>query len=252
MTSAAPNTCENCGLSFPPPAHNPRRRTCSRKCAAAVSWSKGREKRIASISAAQKRRGAQIAEMNRLRWARPGERERLSQRNRDAWADPGTRARLSARIRARQSTPEMRQFYSEMRRTLWRDPAYRAKVTEIIRASHRTEEYRALFSALLRERWQDPVWREKWNAAMRRRYQKPEPAAPVVTKAVLPPVPAPPPRPGPPKSDVRLAEEAAIAAFLERKGATKLPGVGDPRLRDLPCLAFDQKTKKWSRPKVAA
>ncbi len=240
--------CEQCGATFEPPRKS-KRRTCSRSCHAALGWARNRGSRLASISAAQKRRSAEIVAQNHRRWARPGEREKLSQRNREAWTNPATREKLSAGIRKAQSTPEKRQFYSDMRRALWRDPAYRARVTEIIRTTHRTEEYRALFSALLRERWQDPVWREKWIAAMRRR-AKPSsaPAAEPRAAVVALPPPAPPPvQPERPKTAARLAEEDAIAAFLASKGVTKVPAVGDAALRGLPDLEWDKSSRKWGR-----
>ena len=153
--------CEHCNVEFDPPTAKSRRRSCSRSCAIALSWNTNRAQRVRSISAAHKRRGPAQAEMNRQRWARPGEREKLSERNRQEWADPISRERRSAAIQRAHSTPEKRQFYSDLRRAMWRDPVYRARVTQIVRESHQTPEYRALFSALLVERWKDPVLREK-------------------------------------------------------------------------------------------
>lgn len=235
-----------------PPANNPNRRSCSRSCAMSLGWHTNREQRIASISAAQKLRSAEITAFNHIRWDRPGERERLSERNRQAWADPDQRKRLSAGIRKAQSTPEKRRFYSEMRRQLWRDPVYRARVTEIVGASHRTAEYRALFSRLLRERWKDPIWRGKWIAAMKRRYRKapaPIPERPTVTAPmlVMPSAPGPSAAPERHRSEAQIAEEAAIAAFLARKGVTKVAGVGDPSLSKLPPLEYDRTKRKYSR-----
>lgn len=223
------------------------RQTCSRSCAVACSWRTNREARLASISAAQKRRGAQIAEFNRQRWARLGEREKLSERNRRAWADAKTRERLVTGIRERQRTPEMRRFYSDLRRAMWRDPAYRARVTEIVAASHRTPEYRALFSALLRERWRDPVWREKWMAALRRRYVK---VAPPPKTLVMPPL-SPPPAAPDRRSAARIAEDEAIAEFLRRRGARVMPPVGDPALGKLPDLVWNRETRKYARSQVS-
>lgn len=240
--------CEHCGTEFEPPLKNPSRRSCSRACAIALGWRNGnRERRCAALSAAQKARGAAISEQNRQRWARPGERERLSERNRTAWADPAMRAKLSAGIRANHSLPEMRRLYSEIRRLAWQDPEYRAKASAAIRRSKNTAEARGLFSALLRERWKDPVWREKWAAATRRRYAKPEPESRKPALAIIAPVPPPPPKPQAPLSAARQGEIDAIAAFLARHGATKLPGVGDPALGELAPLQWDRTKRKFTR-----
>lgn len=242
--------CEHCGTEFDAPPENPTRRSCSRSCANALGWHNvNRDRRRAALSAAQKARGAAISEHNRQRWARPGEREKLSARNRTAWSDPATRAKLSAGIRARQSLPEMRRLYAEIRRQLWRDPEYRARASEAIRRSKNTAEARALFSALLRERWKDPVWREKWTTAMRRRYAKLAPALqPQKPKlAIIAPVPPPPAKPQAPLSAARQGEIDAIAAFLARRGITKLPSVGDPALGELAPLQWDRTKRKYTR-----
>lgn len=232
--------CQRCGAEFASP--NPNRRTCSRSCAVALGWlGDTRDKRRASLSAAQKARGEEIAEQNRRRWAQPGEREAMSERNRRRWADPATRARLTEGIRARQSSPEMRRLYGEIRRRLWRDPEYRARASEAIRRSKGTPEARAMFSALLRERWQDPVWREKWMNTMSRLRAKAAlaPEAP----AVAPPSPAP----AAPVSGERQAELDAIAAFLAQRPVTKLPPVGDPALLALPFLKWDRTKRLYVR-----
>lgn len=250
------NICVVCSGSFEPPARNPKRQTCSKRCSSILSW-RTTPDRAASISKAQKRRGAEIAEMNRRRWTKPGEREKLSERNRKAWADPVAREKLSARIRRSHRRPELRRFYSEMRKALWQDPEYRARVTAAVAAGHRTEKYRALFSALLRERWKDPVWRGKWLAAMRRRYghaiaePTPEPPEPVPAAAQAPEPTQATPRASPDRrSPMRRAEEDAIAAFLAEKGLTKLPGVGDPELGKLPPLQWDRQVRRFTRPKI--
>lgn len=262
--------CEGCGNPFePPPGSN--RQTCSRPCAAKVSWRKNRDQRIASITAAQQARGADISELNRRRWARPGEREKLSERNRRAWADPETRAKLSAAIKAAQSTPEMRQRYSEIRRVLWQDPEYRRRCTAIIRARCSADQYREMFSELLHERWQDPVWRARWEEGTRRRWADPEERARFIealrrgrerrlaaefearnaADAREIPSDLPPPAPyEPPRSATRRAEEEAIALFMAEKGITAVPAVGSAellRISEEAPLVYDRETKKEAR-----
>lgn len=170
------STCENekCGKEFEPPPKNLRRRTCSRACACTVGWNKNRDQRLKSISDAQKARGGDIAEQNHIRWARPGERERLSQWNRERWTDPEVRAHLSQVIGDRQRTPEARKFYSDMRREMWKDPEYRTMVIARATASQRTQAYRARFSNILTERWKDPIWRQKYTDGIRRHVRSPE------------------------------------------------------------------------------
>ena len=168
--------CVVCGEPFERPNPKSRRVTCSRSCHAALGWRRDPEKRIANIGAAARapRRRARTIEVNRQRWARPGEREKLSERNRDRWADPETRVALGRAISAGW-TAEKRASYSAFRTRQWaEDTAFREAVTAGVRRSHRSPEYRALFSRLLKARWQDPAWRAKWQAGMRRRMRRPE------------------------------------------------------------------------------
>lgn len=217
--------CERCGAEFEPRSRrpsgalrNPVRRTCSRKCSAALSWETSGSRSVA-ISQAQKRRRAELIAQNHRRWARPGEREKLSERNRQMWRDPEMRTKLAAAISADHQAN--RKLYADIRRTLWRDPEYRRRAAAAIAASKGTPEARALFSALLRERWQDPVWREKWLAATRRRYRK-LPVVPlqplVLPVETLPPIVAP----AKPISDARMAELDAIAEFMRTKQVKKI------------------------------
>lgn len=163
--------CENCGTEFATPTSNPRRRSCSRSCAVALSWknSDTAARRQASIKAQKNtpEGRAQSTESNNKRWSIPGQRERLSDWNRERWADPKTREELSAAIKATHSTPEMRAFYSQLRTADWARPSYREKMIAAVRAHHGTPEARAKFSVLLRGRWQDPILRPKYLAGVR-------------------------------------------------------------------------------------
>lgn len=215
-----------------------------------LGWKKNRAQRIASIVKAQRARGAEITELNNQRWGRPGEREKLSQRNREAWADPEQRRKMADGIRRHHQQPEVRRFYSDMRRAMWRDPEYRRRVTEIIQKSHRTAEYRALFGRLLRERWRDPEQRKKMLAACRRNLRgqpKRGVEEPSTSPAplVMPEAAPPPAKPETPLSAARRAEMDAIAEFLAKKGALRLPSSREAI--DLPGLTYDPKTRKYRR-----
>lgn len=170
-------TCGTCQKTF---ICLPRstRVTCTRTCAVAMSWKNPETaaRRRASIRAEKLTPQARqrTVEINNRRWARPGEREKLSARNRETWADPKTAAKRTAGIRKAHRTPEKRAFYSELRRKDFQDPAYRARHLEAVRQAKASPEHRASLSESMRKRWQDPKQRAVMLAAVRRNAKKPE------------------------------------------------------------------------------
>jgi hypothetical protein len=157
--------CENCFTVFEPATPRSSRRNCSRSCAVALSWKNPATKaaRKAGIAADKRSPEAQkrLATFNQERWARPGERERLSDQNRREWSDPKARSGRVANIKKAHARPALRQFYSDLRKALWADPEVRARMTEGVRIAHSTPEARAKFSALLSARWRDPQFAAK-------------------------------------------------------------------------------------------
>jgi hypothetical protein len=64
---------------------------------------------------------------------------------------------------------------------------------------------------------------------------------------VIRPSSAPPKPAASPMTPSRLAEAAAIEQFLAERGATRVPGAGDPALNDLPPLRYDYKKHRATR-----
>lgn len=162
--------CANCRVVFEQPAKG-RRICCGRSCAVSWQWK--------NLDVAERRRASILAERatpeaheralrnNAKRWAREGERERLSEQNRRMWADPAKKAQRSASIQAVNGSAERRANCAAIRRELWSDPEYRARATAAIRASKTTDEARAKHSQEMKRRWADPLLREKYLAATR-------------------------------------------------------------------------------------
>lgn len=71
---------------------------------------------------------ARNIELIKLGMARPGVRERISQRTKAALADPAVRARQRAGIQRAMADPEIRRKISERTREAMRDPAVRARM----------------------------------------------------------------------------------------------------------------------------
>lgn len=177
------HVCAACGALFDRPktrtSYSVRysdRRTCSGFCHGALGWRpESNARRRAAISGAKSTPAAleRLAEHNRKRWSKPGERERMSEQNRRQWADPVAKARRAQAIKARNGTPEKRQFYSELRRRQWKeDPEFRRKTTAAMTAAHSAPEQRRRASERMKERWRDPEWRAKWLKAARRNGRK--------------------------------------------------------------------------------
>jgi RNA polymerase sigma-70 factor (ECF subfamily) len=163
------NICELCGGEFERPRKS-KRRTCSQKCWAALSWRnpETRAKRCASIRATKllpKYRKIAI-EANHRRWARPGEREKLAERNRNL--TPQQLADRGRRIAARWANdPELTKRASDFRRAWWQVPENRQKAVDIMRTVHQSDDAKAGFSARLRARWQNPRMRTRLLAHLR-------------------------------------------------------------------------------------
>lgn len=154
--------CANCRALFTLPYRKSKRVTCSGFCHVALSWKNPecRAQRLASIKIERQTPKAQArtAKLNRERWSKQSEREKLSRWNKKRWADPAVRAELSAAIQAAQGAPKMRKHYSDLRRDWWQQPGMREKMLAGMKRVKGTPEARAKFSALLKQRWQDPVW----------------------------------------------------------------------------------------------
>lgn len=170
-------TCVVCRREFTPPVakrsdsrgvRRSQRKTCSRKCHAALGWLAHPEKRgdrCKALSAAQStpKAMARIAAHNKRRWAKPEEHEKLREQNRLRWKDnPEKRFEYGAKLAIINGTPEKKKFYSEMRKAHWADPVKRKKMYDAATASQRVAAYREKLSRITKERWADPVWRAKW------------------------------------------------------------------------------------------
>lgn len=173
--------CVSCGTPFDPPfwatpsgrkKFYPRR-SCSRACGIAWSWSRPgvREKRSAGIKVTKNTPEAmeRLAEHNKRRWSKPSEHEKLAEQNRREWADPVKATLRAQSIKAIHTQPEKRKHASDTKKRQWAEPGYRTKTVEGIRRSKTTPEARAQFSKLLADRWKDPVMRAKYTAANARR-----------------------------------------------------------------------------------
>lgn len=171
------NVCEKCGVAFELPKKSKRRRTCSRKCSASLSWDNPgtREKRRASIRETKllpKYRKITI-EANVRRWSRPGEREKLAERNRNM--TPQQLAERGKQIAARWARdPALTKRASDFRRAWWRIPENRAKAIAVMQTVHQSAEAKAGFSARLRARWQNPKMRARLLAHVRNMVRSPE------------------------------------------------------------------------------
>lgn len=165
--------CPSCSIAF---VSETQRKTCSRSCAVSLSWKNpsAAEKRISSIKAQKMSEESRLLSVavNKKRWSRPGEREKLSRRSKEMWSDPVTRAELSAKIYIAQSTPEMRALYSKIRKDQWNDPQKRELMVRRIRETKGTPEARAKFSKLLKDRWDDPEGRKIYLAGVRKTARK--------------------------------------------------------------------------------
>lgn len=163
--------CANCGESFDRPPKSIRT-TCSRSCQVALGWSRmsgeSRSSRLETMSRVQTTRGSGRS-LNELRWNRPGEREKSSESNRVRWADPTYKSRVSAAISDAHRTPEIREKLSQASVRRWRDPIYRANCLAAMIASHRSERHRRLMSEIRTAQWRDPEKRARYIAAIRRR-----------------------------------------------------------------------------------
>lgn len=178
MSRIKTRKCAQCGKPFTVTAklrtdnngaRFPKRKTCSRTCAVALSWrnpetAKTRSAGIRKSKATPEAQAWQI-EHNQKRWSREGERDRLSEQNRQRWADPVFRKKLSAAIRTSHNKPEARARFSKIMRAMWNDPGKREQWIANIRAAKSSPNARAAFSAALRERWKDPIWRVKFRSA---------------------------------------------------------------------------------------
>jgi hypothetical protein len=159
--------CKICGKPYERGLKS-KRQCCSRSCWIALSWrnEETAAKRRATMSIVQKARRCG-ANLNRMRWSRPGERERLSEWNRKTWADPEIRKKRSAGIRRQARRPEFRKKMSDIRKRDWQNPEYREKMITGNRRGHGRPEYRKLFSDNLRRRWAEPKSRAKLLKAVR-------------------------------------------------------------------------------------
>lgn len=174
--------CVICMAAFDPPASGAarkrpsKRQTCSRACAASLSWLKpgAREKKIAAIKAERQteRAKARLAEHDRRRWSKPEEHQKLSEQNRREWADPYKAAKRAVGIKKAHSTPEKRKFYSESRKKEWADPVERERRSKIIKEAKNKPEYKAKHREMMKARWRDPVMREKYTRANGYRNEK--------------------------------------------------------------------------------
>ena len=115
------------------------------------------------------------SDVQKQRWAKPGQKEALSQRNAAQWADPEYRAAQTERLRA--NGKRLAPIIAE----LWKDPEYRARVSathkalwtpekraaqsEISKKALGNEETKAKLSAAATKNWQDPEFRAKTLAA---------------------------------------------------------------------------------------
>lgn len=156
--------------------HYNDRRTCSRKCWGALSWRGDgvHAKRCAALHKSQStpEAVARTKRTNAKRWARPGERKKMSEQNRRLWADPIGNAIRSQAIAKAARKPERRKKDSERRKAAWANPETRKKMLAGMEASHRVQAYRASASERMRARWRDPKWRKKWMKAVRRNSAK--------------------------------------------------------------------------------
>lgn len=151
------------------------RRTCSRSCQVGLSWKNPAvaEARAESIRARclTPERRAKIIATNNLRWARPGEKEKLAQQNRREWKMASEKRRRS--IKAAWG-PELRALLSDIKKAHWRDPVIRQRMNDAAAASQKTQEYRRTFSEHLKKRWRDPKMRKVMLAAVRRTAKDPK------------------------------------------------------------------------------
>lgn len=131
--------CENCGAGFDRPRKS-KRVTCTRSCAVSLSWKNEgtRELRSASIRVAVNapQNVKRIIAENHKRWARPGERDKLSEQNRREWSDQAKAESRTASIKAANSTPEKRELYSKIADRKWSDANFRERAVEGMRRNH--------------------------------------------------------------------------------------------------------------------
>lgn len=161
--------CEVCDAFF---SRAPRSvaRCCSRSCANALGWrGEGqKEKRCAALSEAQStpEAVARTHAVNKRRWSKAENREKLSKQNRREWADPAKKLRRSAAIQAKQGAPSQRKHYSEMRKADWKRPEYRDKCYAAATAAQRSDANRAKLSEKAKQRWANPEMRAKYIDGM--------------------------------------------------------------------------------------
>jgi hypothetical protein len=164
--------CPVCRVEYVLPPKS-KRITCSRSCGIKWSWKQPgtAERRYQAMVAARRtpEARARTVEINNKRWARAGEREKLSEQNRKRWADPYQNAKQAVAIQRVNATPEKRELQRQRIKARWDDPAGREKLVGGIRKSKSTPEARAKFSKLLKERWEDPVMRAKYTAGNKER-----------------------------------------------------------------------------------
>lgn len=113
--------------------------------------------------------------INEARWARPGERERLSERNRRAWADPAMRAHLIAANTAAQNSPDVlakhvartnapewkARVSAQMKRRWAVNSEFKAAMIAASRAYHNLPSTITKKSERMKALWGDQVWRAK-------------------------------------------------------------------------------------------
>lgn len=98
-----------------------KRVTCSNSCRSALQWRdpESAERRRQSIIVARRTPESRqrAIDNNHKRWggARPGEREKLSERTRKRWADPYQNAKQAVAIQKVRLQPEKRKIASDRR-----------------------------------------------------------------------------------------------------------------------------------------